>query len=82
MMFDGFQDNVMQSTAVEDKASTADSATEKTIIETSGAAATGGPNPEGPNDDDNKEKDFKVEKTENLAVSEEAIHSIGGEARK
>lgn len=81
MMYDGFQDNVMKSTVVEDKASTADSATEKTIIETSGAA-TGGPNPEGPNDDDNNEKDFKVDKTENLAVSEEAIHSIGGEARK
>lgn len=52
MMFDGFQDNIMKSQVAEQEATTTEQKTEdKTIIETTGAA-TGGPNPEDPKDDD------------------------------
>ena len=79
MMFDGYQDNVMQSSVVEKEA--AQESTDKTIIETSNAAS-GGPDPEKPDDEDSNQKDYKVEKTENLAVSMDAVHNIGGESRK
>jgi len=50
LMFDGFQDNIMKSSVVEKDAAVQDS-TDKTIYETSNAA-TGGPDPEMPEGDD------------------------------
>lgn len=69
----------MKSTVVEEKetAKTED----KTIIESSNAAG-GGPDPNKPEDEDDKVKDLKVEKTENMAVSEEAVHLITSDAKK
>lgn len=43
------------------------------------SAVGGGPDPEDPNE---KEKDFKIENTANMKVSEEAVHSITDGARK
>jgi hypothetical protein len=79
-MFDGFQDNIMKSeTAVVEKEANTETPF-KTIIKTSNAAL-GGPDPEKPEGDDENVKDFKVEKTENMAVSMEAVHNIDKESR-
>lgn len=43
------------------------------------SAVGGGPDPEDPNE---KEKDFKVENTANMAVSDDAVHQITDGARK
>jgi len=69
----------MKSTVVEEKETA--KTDDKTIIETSNAAA-GGPDPNKPEDEDDKVKDLKVEKTENMAVSEEAVHLITSDAKK
>ena len=62
------------SEAVIEKTEQTDSA-----VEAKSSAVGGGPDPEDPNE---KEKDFKIQDTTNMAVSEEAIHNITDGARK
>lgn len=75
-MMDGFQDTAMQMSEV---------VMEKTDVKEqtmSSSAVGGGPDPEDPNEKDKKAKNFKVDDTKNMAVSDDAVHKIADGARK